>query len=183
MAMLRGALHVHTTLSDGEWSPDEAAAHYGRLGFDFVAVTDHDYLLRPGAREAAPRERAGVLILPGVELTVHERGYVHVNEIRGAGEVLHVFNHPAEYNLPVDEVLAVAAAVSGRLGIDAIEVSNRGFYTPEFDDPRIPYPKVASDDSHGAAAAGRAWVEMECERDPDAIIRAIKAGRAVVRFK
>ena len=183
MPLLKGALHVHTTLSDGELSPREAASRYRSLGFDFIAVTDHDYLMRPQALEGLPREHDGVLILPGVELTIHERGYVHVSRISGPAEVLHVFNHPGEYNLPLDDLLEVIAAVAKRCPIDAVEVSNRGFYTAEFDVPQVLYPKVASDDSHAASACGRAWVEVDCDRDPDAIIRAVKQGRAVPRFK
>lgn len=37
----RGALHVHSTRSDGRLSPAEAVAAYRDLGFDFVALTDH----------------------------------------------------------------------------------------------------------------------------------------------
>ena len=38
----RGALHVHTTCSDGKLSPLESCRRYRRLGFDFVFITDHD---------------------------------------------------------------------------------------------------------------------------------------------
>ena len=151
MPLLKGALHVHTTLSDGKLTPEEAAAVYKRLGFDFIAITDHDYLIRPGAIEALPAEHAGVLILPGVELTVYERGYVHLNRIRGATEVLHVFNH-RRYNLPLDGLIALVAAVARRHPIDAVEITGRGFYTG-VRRPAHPYPKVASDDSHHAGPA------------------------------
>jgi len=46
----------------------------------------------------------------------------------------------------------------------------------------IPLPKVATDDGHRDEDFGRAWVEVEAARSPDAILRAIKAGEFTVRF-
>ena len=58
---LRCALHAHTTGSDGELEPDTLAAHYGRAGFDVLAITDHWK-----RTEAASNGR--LLVLPSVEL-------------------------------------------------------------------------------------------------------------------
>ncbi|NIN00319.1 MAG: hypothetical protein GTO24_20240, partial [candidate division Zixibacteria bacterium] len=38
----RGALHVHTTCSDGSLSPEECSNRYRALGFDFIFITDHN---------------------------------------------------------------------------------------------------------------------------------------------
>ena len=51
-----------------------------------------------------------------------------------------------------------------------------GFYTHEFDIPEIDCPKIASDDSHALKGCGRAWIELDCEKDKDAILKAIKRG-------
>jgi hypothetical protein len=173
---LKGALHVHTTCSDGELTIAEAAAVYKEFGFDFIALTDHDYLLREGCYEAARDLDSDLIVFTGVELTVFEKGYVHVNRLDGDGEALHIFNHPSELNLPVEKARARIASVAERLPIDAVEITSKGFRTPEFDVPEIPYPKVATDDSHTRLGCGRAWVEMDCLRDKDRIIRAIKHG-------
>ncbi len=58
---LRCAFHAHTTGSDGELEPDALAAHYGRAGFDVLAITDHWK-----RTEAASNGR--LLVLPSVEL-------------------------------------------------------------------------------------------------------------------
>ena len=58
---LRCAFHAHTTGSDGELAPDALAAHYGRAGFDVLAITDHWK-----RTEAASNGR--LLVLPSVEL-------------------------------------------------------------------------------------------------------------------
>jgi histidinol phosphatase-like PHP family hydrolase len=183
MPLLKGALHAHTTLSDGKMTPDQVVECYRRLGFDFVAITDHDYLLRPDYRERLPLNHTGILVLAGVELTVFERGYVHVNRIYGDKETLHIFNHPAEYDFKFDDLLQVLTAVAAKHPIDAVEISSKGFYTSEFDDSRIPYPKVASDDSHTELGCGRGWVEVDCALDRDEIIRAVKSGKAAARFR
>ncbi len=174
--LLKGALHVHTTCSDGELTIAETAWVYASLGFDFIALTDHDYLLRGDCYRDIARLDGGLMIFEGVEMTVFERGYVHVGRIRGDREILHIFNHPSELDLPLDKAIERIAAVGSRLPLDAVEITSKGFKTPEYDIAEIPYPKVATDDAHTRAMCGRAWVEMDCRRDKDAILRAIRAG-------
>jgi hypothetical protein len=171
---LKGALHVHTTCSDGNLSIEQVVAAYTGLGFDFIALTDHDYLLRNGCYGPVRRLRTDLIVFTGVELTVFEKGYLHVNRIDGDRETLHIFNHPAEMDLPLAKAIARINAVAERLPIDAVEVTTKGFRTPEYEIDAIPFPKVATDDSHTRQGCGRAWVEMDCARDKDSIIRAIK---------
>jgi hypothetical protein len=173
---LKGALHVHTTCSDGELTIKEAAVVYEALGFDFVALTDHDYLLRPDSYETVDQIQTDLIIFTGVELTVFDKGYVHINRIHGPVDSLHIFNHPSQLNLPLEKVIDRIKTVAERIPIDAIEITSEGFRTPEYDIPQIPYPKVATDDSHTRLGCGRAWIEMDCTRDKDEIIRAIRHG-------
>ena len=39
--MLKGALHCHTTRSDGQGTPEEVIAMHADHGYDFMALTDH----------------------------------------------------------------------------------------------------------------------------------------------
>ncbi|MBO2516623.1 MAG: hypothetical protein CW338_04985 [Clostridiales bacterium] len=39
--MLKGALHCHTTRSDGKSTPEEVIAQHAAAGYDFLAITDH----------------------------------------------------------------------------------------------------------------------------------------------
>lgn len=175
--VLRGALHTHSTCSDGRLTVPQVLERYTALGFDFVALTDHDTLLRDGCYQRALEGVAtDLVVFTGVELTVFEKGYVHVGRIQGETQVLHVFNHPAELGLPVDKALERIRAVAGTLPLDAVEVTAHGFATPEYDRPDLPFVKVATDDSHTAEACGRAWVELSCRRAKDDILKAIKAG-------
>lgn len=41
---LKGCLHSHSTVSDGEISPEELAENYKNRGYDFLAMTDHNVL-------------------------------------------------------------------------------------------------------------------------------------------
>ena len=59
---LKGGLHCHTTLSDGNGSPASTVRHHGHMGYDFLAITDHR---RYNFTNFAPD--SGVLILPGME--------------------------------------------------------------------------------------------------------------------
>jgi hypothetical protein len=189
--MLKGALHTHTTCSDGDLTPLEVLRVYRDLGFDFVTLTDHDFLMKPEAYKDVPDDFEGMLVFRGIEQTVFARGYVHVNRIPGDEEVLRVLNHPAEYALTVGQVAGLIREIeqSMRLKdaevpftIDAVEVTVKGFYTPEFDVAAIALPKVASDDSHTREGCGRAWIEVECAKTKDAILRAIKNGEARVCY-
>ncbi len=61
--LLKGALHSHTTRSDGRMTPEEIIALHEKNGYDFMALTDHrkynfkNYL--PGSK---------LTIIPGMEM-------------------------------------------------------------------------------------------------------------------
>lgn len=177
---LKGALHTHTTCSDGSLLPMEVLRLYHKLGFDFVALTDHDFLITPAAYANVPDEYEEMIVFKGIERTVFARGYVHVNEIPGDREMLRIFNHPAEYDFSVARVLDCLEEINLIKPIHAVEVTAKGYYTPEYDIAEIPYPKVATDDSHTRGSCGRAWITVSCVRDRDAILRAIKQGQAQI---
>jgi len=173
---LKGALHVHTTCSDGDLTIEQAVRTYEARGFDFMALTDHDHLLRRNCYDMVESIRTEMIVFHGIELTVFEKGYVHVNRVDGDSETLFVFNHPAELDLPFAKARQRIMAVHERMPLDAVEITSKGFRTPEYETDEIPFPKVATDDSHTKLMCGRAWIELDCARDKDAILRAIKAG-------
>jgi predicted metal-dependent phosphoesterase TrpH len=175
--LLKGALHIHTTCSDGELTPQEAANAYEERGFDFIAFTDHDYLLKPNYLEVYSQVRSGMILFCGIELTVFVKGYVHVNRIEGDKEVLHVFNHIGEYDLTLEQIKDRTSKIAEMFPLDAVEITSKGFRQREIESLDLPYPKIASDDMHTRVGIGRAWIELDSRRDKDAILRAIKKGR------
>ena len=65
-------LHNHTVASDGEYTPTELIMKARELGLQAVGVSDHDTLT--GLDEAlAAGEEAGVLVIPGVEVSLRFR--------------------------------------------------------------------------------------------------------------
>lgn len=65
-------LHNHTTASDGEYTPTELVFKARELGLDALGVTDHDTL--EGLDEAlAAGQEAGILVVPGVEVSLRFR--------------------------------------------------------------------------------------------------------------
>lgn len=175
--LLKGCLHTHTTCSDGKMTPQEVADAYTGLGYDFIAFTDHDYLMKPAHDELYDAVKTDLMIFKGVELTVFERGYVHIGKIHGDEEQLHILFHLGEYDLAFDQVMERMAALAERYPLDAVEITTKGFRDAEFDVDEIGCPRVATDDSHTLVGCGRAWIEMDCKRNRDSIIRAIRKGR------
>src|SRR3712207_8580881 len=61
-------LHLHTTHSDGRWTPRQVVEEAHARGLTAIAITDHDVLTAlPEAAEAAAD--LGIELLPGIELT------------------------------------------------------------------------------------------------------------------
>lgn len=71
-------LHVHTTASDGTFTPAGAVALAEQIGLAAIAITDHD--TASGVAEAcAAGEKYGVEVVPGIEISVDYHGEgVHI---------------------------------------------------------------------------------------------------------
>lgn len=70
-------LHIHTTASDGEYTPSQVIAHARRAGLSAVAITDHDTLA--GWAEARQAAGEALSFIPGVEIsTVFEQRELHL---------------------------------------------------------------------------------------------------------
>lgn len=70
-------LHMHTTASDGTDTPTQLVSQAAAKGFDVIAITDHDTV--GGLQEAMEAgEKAGVRVIPGVEISAGTDTEVHV---------------------------------------------------------------------------------------------------------
>jgi len=117
-------LHAHTTWSDGVLSLPELVDLYGRSGFDVLAITDHvvrdrepccadaralaaadhpAYLAELEAEAERARERYGLLVIPGLELT-----YDDPDPRRGAHALAVGLREPVDVNPGLEEALALA---------------------------------------------------------------------------
>lgn len=61
--MLKGALHCHTTRSDGKGTPEEVMRLHKENGYDFMAITDHRFY---NYQNFAPE--TGITVIPGMEM-------------------------------------------------------------------------------------------------------------------
>ena len=74
-------LHIHTTASDGTFSPSDLVAKARAAGLSIFSITDHDTTAGSDAAASVARE-AGVELIPGIEISavadardVHMLGY------------------------------------------------------------------------------------------------------------
>ena len=71
-------LHLHTSYSDGRWSPEQVASEARARGLAAISITDHDVLDGVDEAEAAAAQ-AGIEFVPGIELTADWGGRtVHI---------------------------------------------------------------------------------------------------------
>lgn len=202
MPFFKGNLHMHTTNSDGQLSPQDAKARYRELGYDFIAVTDHR------VRGEDAHYYGDMLVLPGIELDYflpHEVVHlVGVGVDAGINEDIKSLKAPQE---GVDRILsgggfAVMAhpawslnsteTISGLNGLHAAEVYNAVSAAP-FNGDRAdssalldavmaggkPLNLVAADDSHWyQGEEGQAFIRLQAdELTEQAVMAALKGGR------
>jgi predicted metal-dependent phosphoesterase TrpH len=73
---LRTDLHLHTTASDGRWTPERLVDEVQRVGIGLFSVTDHDSLASL-AETADKVKGSSLLFLPGVELSARLNGQLY----------------------------------------------------------------------------------------------------------
>lgn len=70
-------LHIHSTASDGQYSPAELVRLAKAAGLEAMALTDHDSTRGLGEAMAAG-SACGLRVLPGVELSAEEFDNLHI---------------------------------------------------------------------------------------------------------
>ena len=168
MAFFRGNLHAHTTFSDGVRSPQALIAEYESRGYDFLAITDHEdheNWVEPAYQRTLERLAPRLPLSRGIEVNFIPFEQ-HVGKVYSDTETLWVLNHPARYRLSVAETVARVDMIrAAGWPLDAIEVTETGMYRPTYDTDAIPATKIATDDAHRPPHFGRAWIEVDAQRD------------------
>ncbi len=95
---LKGNLHTHTTVSDGQYTPQQCIRLYKEHGYNFLCLTDHHI-----CREESMED--GMLILAGVELNYCSLSPRVCYHLTGAGLL-----HPVEIS-PTEAPQAMADAL------------------------------------------------------------------------
>lgn len=186
---LKGALHFHTTESDGNNSPSVMVNAYKTAGYDFVSASDHNVL-------CPDPSVAGITFIANVEETdntVFHLGHLGDSAVYYpvAGQPLlnavfnnggfTVINHPSWGSLPL-----YGPYLASLNGYDAIEVYNSllvGEGNENAEDKwdyllerGINVFGVASDDAHDISHVNKGWVEVFSDNDSASIVAAMKAG-------
>ncbi len=101
LSQIRGDLHLHSSWSDGNASLEEMHAAAGRMGYEYIAITDHspslkiagglslEQLARQVQQVKELRRAGGCYIFTGVEVDIHADGSLDLpDEILGELDVV-----------------------------------------------------------------------------------------------
>ncbi|MGD9048647.1 MAG: CehA/McbA family metallohydrolase [Anaerolineae bacterium] len=198
----KGNLHLHTTVSDGDLTPDEVVDWYRTRGYHFLALTDH------GIPSEAREVSEDFITLSGIEVdgVDSESGLYHLVGLGLAGpprvrsrETMSLQNAVSRLHATARMVLMAHPYWSGQMSKDllpvegciALEVYNggcevedgKGFSTVHWDDLLAAGSRlwgVAVDDAHwrgGDHDAGLGWVWVKAaELTETAILDALQQG-------
>ena len=79
MILSKVDLHLHSTASDGRFSPEEIVRKSAEQGLAVIALADHDTVDGVAPALAAARDFPGLKVIPAVEISTYvPRGEVHV---------------------------------------------------------------------------------------------------------
>lgn len=142
----RADLHVHTTASDGTYTPAQVVELARRAGLAAVAITDHDTIAGVAPAQAAARDH-GLEVIPGVEITAEYAGrethllgyFVRLDDAPLLAALERLRRHRAErfsamvdrlqacgVTLPPDEIAPfVGGATAGRRHLALLLVKHR----------------------------------------------------------
>jgi hypothetical protein len=196
----RGALHVHTTESDGGLEPAAALAWYREHGYHFAAITDHSKLT-----DTSHLSDDGFLALPGIELNVGRteiggryhivglgvtrepavpadaRAQEAIDAIRAAdGEA--IIAHPYWLGATLQDL----QPLQGALGLEVFNTTceesiAKGLSAVHWDELLARGHRLwglAVDDAHWRRPDyGQAWVVLKARRlDRESVLRALRLG-------
>jgi len=69
LSWYKGNTHTHTVVSDGKNQPRDVVAAYHNHGYNFLVITDHNFLLQTDTIKKPANLRKDFLLIPGEEVT------------------------------------------------------------------------------------------------------------------
>ncbi|HSI87849.1 MAG TPA: CehA/McbA family metallohydrolase [Pyrinomonadaceae bacterium] len=119
----KGNTHTHTNNSDGDSSPDEVVKWYRSNGYNFVVITDHEYITPVDSLNSMFGKENVFVVFSGQEVTdrVNNLPY-HINGL-GLSEVV----IPAKAGDPVESLQKNIDAVSKAGGLPQLNHPNFGW--------------------------------------------------------
>jgi hypothetical protein len=119
----KGQLHTHTLNSDGDSTPDDVVRWYREHGYNFVAITDHNYLTSVDGLNSLHGADDKFLVIKGEEVTDRFGDKpIHVNGLDPAS-----FIKPPGGKSVVSMVQNMIDAIKAAHGVPSINHPNYGW--------------------------------------------------------
>src|SRR5688572_5918070 len=119
----KGQLHTHTLNSDGDSTPDDVVRWYREHGYNFVTLTDHNYLTSVDGLNALHGADEKFLVMKGEEVTDRFQNQpVHVN-----GFAPDTFIAPTGGNSVLDMTQRMIDAIRSAGGVPSVNHPNFGW--------------------------------------------------------
>lgn len=188
----KGNIHTHTTNSDGKLSPDSLVKVYKSNGYDFLVITDHNFVT-----DISQYVKPDYLLIKGEEITFsrHVNGIGLSEVVRPSGlnlaDVIHavkdqqaisILNHPIwpPTRCYFKEIYAMT-------DLNFMEIHNALTESWGYHDDRTLWDSlltankkiygVASDDAHAFVDIAHGWIQVRTDSlTKDSILSAIKNG-------
>ncbi len=167
--------HTHTTESDGNMSPADVIDEYHSMGYDILAITDHNRVTWSWQDFGKDPEDLGMIAVQGNEPSRHHHMGSYFNDYNGEFTDLHdslqavadrdglaVLFHPGRYSFDTAWYVDIYETYDFLVGM---EVYNQGDRYPNdrelWDEvlaemmPERPVWGFSNDDSHGLSHIGR----------------------------
>lgn len=196
VAWMKGNLHTHTTNSDGPPTPQAIVAAYAERGYDFLMLSDHDFLT-----PVADLDPHGMVLIPGNEITANGPHVLHVgahsvvapymdrqrvfDAIRAEGG-LAICSHPnweSSFNhCPQEKLMAWTGYTGIEIYNGVVEwLEGNPCATDRWDRLLAAGKRLwgfAHDDCHRPEDLGVAWLMAQSpERTSEAVVDALRNGR------
>ncbi len=197
--ILKVELHLHNASDPVDNLPLDMVStveHAAKLGFDAIAVTNHNSVYLPDAADREAAARAGIVLLSGIEATLDRGVHVLILNCGPEAETIRTLADLERLRRPEYLVIAPHAWYPGRCSIgrsgllerwahlfDAIEWCH--FWHPSMLGPNKKaaafarlhgLPLVGTGDVHLPDQMGRTYVRVRARRDVDSIVEAVRAG-------
>ncbi len=81
----KGNLHTHTLNSDGDSTPDQVTTWYREHKYNFLTLSDHNFMTEVGGLNAVHGAKEKFLLIPGEEVTdAYDKKPIHMNSYNPA---------------------------------------------------------------------------------------------------
>ncbi len=119
----KGNLHAHTLNSDGDSTPEEVVRWYREHGYDFLVLTDHNFLTGVDGLNAVQGAPGKFLVVKGEEVTsAVDSKPIHVN-----GFDVDRLVDPPQAGTVVEMLQGMVDAIRGARGVPSINHPNFGW--------------------------------------------------------